>query len=100
MRLVASVAAKVACVGLVNVVVVDELLRQCDQRDVASEAAVVEPVDSDGRGMPSTWRVGVDGDDDEVAARLQDRSHLAVEWRVAALVIADALLIDPDKGIL
>lgn len=82
----------------VNVVVVDELLRQCEQRDVASETAVVEPVDSDGRNAIDLAR-GVDGDDDEVAAGLQDRGHLAVEWRVAALVIADALLIDPDKGL-
>ena len=82
----------------VNVIVVDEFLRQGDERDVACEAAVIEPIDSDGRDaihLPAR----VDSDDDEVVARLQDCCDFTIERSVSAFVIADALLIDPDERV-
>jgi hypothetical protein len=48
-------------------------------------------------GMPSKAG-GVDGDDDEVGAGMEDGGDFAVEGRVAAFVVADALLVDPDVG--
>lgn len=86
---------ELCAVGQVYVVVVDEGNGDSDERDVAGEAAVVEPVDADGGDAVGEAR-RVDGDDDEVAAGMEDRGDFAVERGVAALVVADALLVDPD----
>jgi hypothetical protein len=77
-------------VGEVDVVVVDEGGGDGDEGDVAGEAAVVEPVDADG-GDAVDEAGGVDGDDDEVGAGVEDGGDFAVEGRVAAFVVADAL---------
>src|ERR1700761_7818472 len=84
-------------VGQMYVVIVDERLGDSDERDVTSEATVIEPVDADGRNAvdePS----GVHGDDDEVGPPVDDGCDFAIEWRVAAFVITDALLVDPNVG--
>ena len=83
----------------VHIVVVDELHGHGDQRDVAREAAVVEPVDAD-RGNAIDLAGRIHGDDDEVAARMKRGGHFAVEGSEAALVVADALLVDPDEGLI
>ena len=83
----------------VDVIVVDELCGKRDQRDIAGEAAVVEPVDADG-GDAIDFAGGVHSDDDEVAARLEGGGDFAVEGSEAALVIADALLVYPDEGLI
>ena len=71
-----------------EVVVVDELLRDFDEGDVSGEAAVVPPV-----GLEGGYAVGeagvVDGDDDEVLAVFEDTSDLAIEGSESALVLAD-----------
>ena len=84
-------------VGKVDIVVVDESTWHGYKRNVAGEAAIVEPVDADG-GNAIDEPSGVDGDDDEVGARMQDGGDFAVKGRVAALVIADAFLVDPNVG--
>ena len=80
-----------------DVVVVDEGFRNRDEGDVTSEATVVEPVDANGRNAVD-HAGGVDRDDYEVGARMQHGGGFTVEWRKAALVIADAFLIDPYMG--
>jgi hypothetical protein len=82
-------------VGKMDVVVVDEGSGHGDEGDVAGKAAVVEPVDTD-RGYAIYKASGVDGDDDEVRAGMEHCGNFAIERRVAALVVADALLVDPD----
>ena len=81
----------------VDVVIVDELRGDGDEGDIAGEAAVVEPVDADG-GNAIDQASGVDGDDDEVGAGIEHGCDFAIERRVAAFVVADALLVDPDVG--
>src|SRR5207248_8337227 len=80
----------------VNVIVVDEFLRQGDERDVACEAAVIEPIDSDG-GDAVHLAGRVHSNDDEVVARLQNSCDFAIKGSESAFVIADALLVDPDE---
>ncbi len=82
----------------VDVVVVDELHRESDEGDIAGEAAVVEPVDADG-GDAVDQASGVDGDDDEVGAGLEGGGDFTVERGESALVVADALLVYPDEGL-
>ena len=81
----------------VNVVVVDKGGGHGDERDVAREAAVVEPIDVD-RGDAVDEAGGIDGDDDEVAARVEGGGDLAVEGSEASLVVADAFPVDPHEG--
>ena len=80
-----------------NIVVVDEGGGNSDERDIAGEAAVVEPVIANG-GDAVDQAGGVDGDDDEVGAGVEDGGDFAVERREAAFVIADPFLIDPNMG--
>ena len=84
-------------VGEMDVVVVDEAAGHGDERDVAGEAAVVEPVIADG-GDAVYEAGGIDGDDDEVGAGVEDGGDFAIEGGEAAFVVADALLVDPDVG--
>src|SRR3954452_10809057 len=80
----------------VNVIVVDEFFRQSDERDVACEAAVIEPIDSD-RGDAVHLPGRVHSDNDEVVARLQNGCDFAIKGSESAFMIADALLVDPDE---
>ncbi len=81
----------------VEVIVVDELLREFDEGDVAGEAAVVPPVGLQGGDAVGDAGV-VDGEDDEVFAVLEDAGDLAVEGSEAAFVLADFFGVDPDEG--
>src|ERR1700679_1117107 len=80
-----------------EIVVVDELLRDGDEGDIAGEAAVVPPV-----GLKSGDAVGdagvVYGDDDEVFAGGDDAGDVAVEGSEATFMLADFFGVDPDEG--
>ena len=80
--------------GEVDVVVVDEGLGNSDEGDVASDTAVVEPVDANRRNAVDQAG-GVDRDDYEVGARMKHSGGFTVERRKAPLVVADAFLVDP-----
>src|SRR5579871_1741729 len=82
-----------------DVVVVDELRGKRDQGDIAGKAAVVEPVDANG-GDAVDFAGGVYRDDDEVASGFEGIGDFAVEGGEAAFVVADTLLIDPDKRLI
>jgi hypothetical protein len=86
-------------IGTVEVkfVVVDEFLRDIDERYVAGETAVVPPVGL--QGWDAVGYAGiVDRENDEVFAFLEDVSDLAVEGGEAALVFTDFFSINPDEG--
>src|SRR3984885_4580235 len=80
----------------VHIVVVNEFGGDGDQGDIAREAAVVEPVVVD-RGNVIDVPGGVDRDDDKVVAWMEGRGDFTIKGSKASLVIADALLIYPDK---
>ena len=83
----------------VDVVVVNELRGEGDERDVTREAAVVEPI-VEKRGNIVLVARRIDGDDDEVGTAVSGCGDLAIERRKAALVLADALAVDPhDRAI-
>ena len=82
-------------VGQVYVVIVNEDFGDCDEGDVPCEPPIVKPVDAD-RWNAIDKSSGVNGHDDKVGSGLQNGSDFAVEWREAAFVIADPLLVDPD----
>jgi hypothetical protein len=84
-------------VGQVYVVIVDEGFGDRDEGDVACESPVVKPVNAD-RWDAIDEPSGVHGDDDEVGSPVEDGCDFAIEWSVAAFVIADALLVDPNVG--
>src|ERR1035438_7261861 len=77
------------------VVVVDESSGHGDEGDVARKTAVVEPVDTD-RRYAIYKASGIHGDDNEVRAGMKHCGNFAIKPRVAALVVANALLVDPD----
>jgi len=81
----------------VKIIVVDELLRNFDEGDVAGEAAVVPPVSLEGGNAVGDACV-IDGEDDEVFAVFEDAGDLAIEGREAALVLADFFGVNPDEG--
>jgi len=83
----------------VDVVVVDELRGKSNEGDIAGEAAVVEPIDANG-GDAIDLAGGVHRDNDEVVTGLQGGGDFAVEGGEAALVVADALLVYPDEGLI
>jgi len=80
----------------VQVVVVDELCGDFDERDISGKAAVVPPVGLQGGDTVGDAGV-VDGEDDEVFAVFEDAGDLAVEGSEAALVLADFFRINPDE---
>ena len=82
-------------VGKMDIVVVDESSGHGDEGNVAGKTAVVEPVDTDGRNAIQKAG-GIHGDDDEVRAGMKHCGNFAIKGRVAALVVADALLVYPD----
>ena len=79
----------------VGVIVVDKMGGDLDEGDIAREAAVVVPVVVEG-GDAVDEAGGVDGDDDEVAAGVEDLGGFAIEGGEAALVVAQALAVHPD----
>ena len=78
-----------------NIVVVDEDAGDGDERDITGEAAVIEPVIANRRDAVDQAS-GIDGDDNEVGAGVEDRGDFAIERREASFVIADPFLVDPN----
>src|SRR5438128_12156452 len=78
-------------------VLFNELSRYLDDRHIASQPTVIEPIG------PERWNVigvagVVHGNDDEVGAIVQQRSCLAVEGRETSFVFAQRLLVQPDMS--
>jgi hypothetical protein len=69
----------------VHVIIVNESFGHCDERNVAGEASIIEPVDSDG-GNAVDEPGGVDGDDNEVRAGMQHCGYFAVEGLWSAII--------------
>ena len=81
-----------------QIVVVDVLCRNVDQGDVAREAAVVPPIRVEGRNAIGEARV-IDGDHNEVLARMKAGRDVAVKIGKAAFVAAGLLPVDPGDGL-
>jgi hypothetical protein len=81
----------------VEVIVVDELRGDFDERDVAGEAAVVPPIGLESRDAVGDASV-IDGEDYEVFTVFDDAGDVAVERSEAAFVFADFFGVDPDEG--
>jgi hypothetical protein len=80
-----------------QIVIVDELRWNFDERDVASKAAIVPPVGLQGGNAVGDTGV-VDGEDDEVAAVFEGTGNIAIEWSEAAFVLTDFLGVNPDES--
>jgi hypothetical protein len=73
-----------------------EHARRLDEAHAAGQAAVVPPVGVQRRQRVGAARV-VDLDDDRVVARAHQPGHLERERREAALVLAEALAVQPHR---
>ena len=73
-------------------------LGQRQQRDVARDAAVVEPVERHGRDAVALAAV-VDADGDVVVAALHELGHVGLELREGALMADGLLAVHPDVGL-
>ena len=79
----------------VKIVIVDKAGGDFDESDVAGDATIVEPVGLQG-GNAIGQSCGIDCDDDEVVAIMEEVSGVAIVGSEAALVLAGVLAVDPD----
>src|ERR1700753_2705659 len=81
-----------------KIVLVDEDVWNCNERDFARDAAVVPPIGFKRRDIVFMTSV-INSGNDEVIASVYCFCHVAVEGRKSAFMLADFFAVNPPPGV-